>query len=169
VQPGNAVEVLARYRGLLVSAKRRYPWLDAAELEAVWEDTVLAAVQSYRAGAASERTWVTRKLRWALQHLRQRQHREQQRFVTGALGTDPQIVNGVSPERATLGALAMQTLLRVEPRRQTIVVACLHGFTYSEVAAQHGISISRVHQLYFETIAFLRQELGDGAAGGKRS
>lgn len=156
IDAATATRLLTRYLPLLRRAARRYTQFDQAELRAVWEDAVCEAYLSLEGARASEATWVWRVFHWRLADFIKRL----EEIPAGeSLGVDPRVVNGINPELAFWEAAAMEELLRLPSRQQTIVVAYLHGFTYAEVAAQVGVSRSEAHREYTAAIAELRRRV----------
>jgi RNA polymerase sigma factor (sigma-70 family) len=158
IDAATAQRLLNQYRPLLKRAGSRYPWLDQHELQAVWEDAVCEAFLSHARERAAEETWVKRVFRWRLTDFIKRAH-ETPSVVGAPLGVDPKVVNGINPELAFWEAAAMEELLRLPPRQQTIVVAYLHGYTYAEVADQVGIPLSTAYKEYRDAIDELRKRV----------
>ncbi len=135
---------------------RGYPWMDRAELRAVSEDAIFEAYASLDAARASEATWVRRKLFWALARAAQG---AQGQPATESLDKDPQIVNGISPEREFWRQRALASVPALSPRHQTIVMLRMDSFTFDEIGEHLGISCSRASKEGRNALAHLRAEL----------
>jgi DNA-directed RNA polymerase specialized sigma24 family protein len=158
IDAATAARLLREYRPLLRRAQARYGWLDQHELRAVWEDAVCEAFATHVEHRATEATWVARVFRWRLTALVQRS-RTAPSLLGAPLGIDPQVVNGINPERAFFEGAAMEELLQLPPRQQIILLAHLHGYTYAEVAEQVGIGKSRAQEEGAAGLAEIRRRL----------
>ncbi len=147
--------LLKQYLPLLRGAQKRHPWLDQHELRAVWEDAVCEAFCSHDAGRSQESGWIQRVFLWRLTALIERES-----VANTSLGTDPRILNGVSPEKSFWESAVMAEVLKLPPREQIILIAWANGYTYAEVASQVGVNVQRAHREAKKAIAEIRERFG---------
>lgn len=153
--------LLTQYAPLLERAARRHPWLDRHELRAVWEDAICEAARSHDATRSAEAGWIQRIFYYRLAQLIDREITAKE-ALGRSLGTDPKVLNGVSPEKAFLESSVMAEVLKLPPRQQIILIAWAHGYTYAEVAAQVGVNLSTAYYDAQRALETLQERFGLG-------
>lgn len=154
ISDADARRLLGAYLPLVkrirASLYRRLP-LD--EALGVGTDAILEAFLSLDVTKASEPTWVRRVLHWRLSEAVQRLPWD---HSAERLETDPQVVNGKSPEAAYVQQSAFAQLAALPPKYQMVIDGRLRGESYAEVGSSLGVSRQRAQVVGQKAIAFLQ-------------
>lgn len=161
--------LLADYLKVGFALRVNYSGLNDHEIRATTEEAILEAYLSYKPERGkTEGAWVRQVIRWRLDTTARKSALTAWDRDADALDTDPQVLNGVNPERAFHRAHALRALEELSPRHQTILIARMGGDTYEEIGEQLGISRARAHTEGKRALEQLRQIL-DTPTRGRRT
>lgn len=155
IDNATAQRLLDRYLRIAGGMASAFPELEHDEVLSVGRLAILEAYLSYDASrGCAESTWVRKTVWWRLL--------EASRAApppAESLGTDPQRVNGASPEQQFWRATAVRAVARLSPRHQVLVSAWMAGETFTEAGATIGISGPLAHRETHKALAQLREIL----------
>lgn len=154
IDAATAKRLLETYLPIAKYFWRRYPHFDQSQLRAASEDAILEAYCTLDTTRSAEGTWVRLILRQRLQAcVRQDAYA---RHIAVSLDKDPQVINGVNPERALEHKRASAAINLLSPRHQTILMLRMDAYTYDQIGEYLGISRPRAGKEGSNALAHLR-------------
>lgn len=156
IDDATARRLFERYLRIAKSLAPLYPGVEREELLSAARIAILEAHLSFREGAGcNQDTWTRRHIYWRLSEAA----KELRAVGSASLGTDPQVLNGASPEQQFWQTTALRAVGRLSPRRQVLISAWIQGETYAEAGATIGVSGPLAHRETHAALEELREIL----------